>query len=67
MDINPPGVGDKIRMAIKSSGLSDRLIHERSGLSIQAVNCYRNGTRLPSAGSLVKLAKGLRIPVSELI
>lgn len=67
MDVNPPGVGDKIRMAIKSSGLTDREIHQRSGLSIQAVNSYRNGNRLPSAGSLVKLAKGLRVPVSELI
>ena len=67
MNTNPPGVGDKIRMAIKSSGFSDREIAERSGLSIQSVNCYRNGNRVPSAGSLVKLSKGLRVPVSELI
>ena len=62
-----PGDEAKISKAIKSSGLTDREIAQKMGISVSSANAYRYGNRKPSAGNLARLARVLNVDVRELL
>jgi transcriptional regulator with XRE-family HTH domain len=62
-----PGDEAKISRAIKSSGLTDREIAQKMGISVSSANAYRYGNRKPSAGRLSRLARVLNVDVRELL
>lgn len=57
----------KIKEAIKKSGLSIRLISQKSGISESTIFSWLSGSRNPSLTMLTKLAKALNVDVKELI
>ena len=62
-----PGDEAKISKLIKSSGLDDREIAQKMGISVSSANAYRYGNRKPSAGRLSRLARVLNVDVRELL
>ena len=62
-----PGDEMKISKAIKASGLDDREIAQKMGISVSSANAYRYGNRKPSAGNLARLARVLGVDVRELL
>lgn len=62
-----PGDEEKISQAIKASGLTDKEIARKLGVSVSSANAYRYGFRKPSAGRLSRLARVLNVNVRELL
>lgn len=60
-------IANKIKTAIKKAGISQPKLAEKMGVTYPAVNQWTNGTRRPSPITLLKIAEGLNINISELI
>jgi transcriptional regulator with XRE-family HTH domain len=50
-------IGERVRLARKASGLSQRALAEKAGISAMAVSKYERGMDAPSSGVLVKLSR----------
>ena len=62
-----PGDLDKVVLAVKSDPRTQRDIARAAGISDTTLSSYMSRVRKPSAGSLVKLARALDIPVQDLL
>lgn len=60
-------VGDRIKEARESHKLSMTELAEKSGLTISAISQFESGERLPSLGSLDKIADAFQISVDYLM
>lgn len=58
---------DKIKKARVSMGLTQKDLAEATGISVSAINKYESKLREPKKEQLIKIAKFLKIPLSELI
>ena len=58
-------LGDKIRELRKLKKLTQEDLANRSGISRVSIGNYERNDRTPDAITLVKIAKGLKIPVSD--
>ncbi|MCR5103552.1 MAG: helix-turn-helix domain-containing protein [Eubacterium sp.] len=56
-----------ISQSIKKSGLTDKQISKEVGVSIQAVNAWKNAKKLPFIDNLFTLSKILGVRVDELL
>jgi len=61
-----PGIASRLRMIRKEKGLTQRSLCDSSSVNIQAVGCWER-TSWPSHHSLVKIAAGLYVGISELL
>lgn len=57
-------VGEKIRLARVSKGITQENLAQRSGLSRNTIVNYETGKRIPRTDDLVKIAKVLDVDVS---
>lgn len=60
-------MGEVLREARSASGRSQAEVGRLSGLEPAAVSQAENGTRLPSLGTLMKLAAGIGVRASDLV
>ena len=60
-------VSEKLKKVRKEKKISQELLEARSGVSQSAISAIELGKHTPSIETLEMLAKGLRIPVSDLI
>ena len=58
-------VGEKIRLARVSKGITQENLAQRSGLSRNTIVNYETGKRIPRTDDLVKIAKVIDVDVSE--
>ncbi|MEX2523725.1 MAG: XRE family transcriptional regulator [Gammaproteobacteria bacterium] len=54
-------IGERIKQARKASGLSQRGLAERAGISAMAVSKYENNQSVPSSNVLLQLAQALGV------
>lgn len=54
-------IGERIKQARKASGLSQRALAEKAGISAMAVSKYENNQTIPSSGVLLALANALGV------
>jgi DNA-binding XRE family transcriptional regulator len=59
-------VGDRIKQARESAGLTQTELSTRAGLPQSHISRLENGQHSPSFATLEKIAKALNIPVSQL-
>lgn len=60
-------VGESLRAARRAARLTQEQLAERSGLDRLAVNRIEQGNQSPLLDSLIRLAAGLGIPLSDLV
>ena len=60
-------LGDRIRTARTSLGLTQAQVAEQCGLSPFSIYAYERGTRVPPLRSLERLSKVLKVPAMELL
>ena len=60
-------IGQRIRLARVTKGLTQAELAERMNVSQGAVGHWEIGYTLPKAGHLVKLSELLEIPIDELL
>lgn len=60
-------VADKIKALRKQKNISQEKLERRSGVSQSSISAIERGERTPTIDTLVMIAKGLCVPVSELI
>jgi transcriptional regulator with XRE-family HTH domain len=66
--MNDSTPADRIRSARQlKRGLTQKELAERSGMSVSLISKYEQGTAVPTAETLHKLAKGLRIKTTVLL
>jgi transcriptional regulator with XRE-family HTH domain len=58
-------IGDKIRELREKSGMTMSELSEKSGVSQGALSLIETGKRTPGTSTLLKIAKGLGVDVSE--
>lgn len=58
--------GEKVKDARASLGLSQPKVAELTGVSVRSVAAYEKGEKMPRQGTLLKLAKALRVSVKFL-
>lgn len=56
-------LGEKVRDARASLGLSQPKVAELTGVSVRSVLAYEKGEKMPRQSTLLKLAKALRVSV----
>ena len=56
-------IGERLKMARHTAGLSQRALAEATGVSAMAISKYERGLDLPSSGVLIRLAKALGLKV----
>jgi len=66
-DEKGPTLGTKVRSLRKSQGRTLAEVSEVTGLSISALSKIENDQVSPTFANLMRLAEGLRIPLSELV
>jgi transcriptional regulator with XRE-family HTH domain len=64
---NNPASTEKIRDAVKRSGLSQRDVARKMGVTDNTISAYVTGFRRPSAGNLFRLARALGVDVRDLM
>lgn len=60
-------VGEKIKALRKQKNISQEKLERRSGVSQSSISAIERGERVPTIDTLTMIAKGLCVPVSELI
>ncbi len=65
MDAKVVLVGKRIRQVRKAQGISQQELGERANLNYKYIGGVERGERNPSVGSLVKIAKGLKVDVGD--
>ena len=58
---------EKFDKMIRESGMSKRMVANKIGVTPTAVTCYTNGTRIPKAPIMYKIAELFHVPVSDLL
>lgn len=61
------GIGDNIRAARKSAGLSQERLAELAGLDRQAINRIEQGHQAALIDNLIRIADALGVPLSDLV
>ncbi|MCM1540270.1 MAG: helix-turn-helix domain-containing protein [Blautia sp.] len=61
------GIGDKIKKQRLKSGLSQKSLGEKLGVSQQNIAQYENGKRIPKLGNLQKIATVLNVNINDLL
>ncbi|MEJ2352677.1 MAG: XRE family transcriptional regulator [Anaerolineales bacterium] len=56
-------IGERIEMARRAAGLSQRALAEAAGLSAMAISKYERGLIVPSSDALIRLARALDVRV----
>jgi len=56
-------IGERIKQARKASGLSQRALAEKAGVSAMAISKFENGQLTPASGTLLALAEALGVRV----
>lgn len=59
-------IGNRIRIARKNAGLTQKELGERLGISYQTIAQWENNLRNPKLETLVKLSQAMGIPLSEI-
>lgn len=59
--------GQRIQQARKSAGLSQKQLGEKLGLSASMIRQWENDLRNPKLETLIRIAKGLGVPVASLL
>lgn len=57
--ISQPGLGKRIKESRKASGLTQRQLGERLGVSYQTIAYWEKGSRVPTSDHLIQLAREL--------
>lgn len=57
----------RLRELRAARGLTQEMLCERAGISVDAVNRIENGTRVPTLTTLASLAKALGVEVVDLV
>jgi transcriptional regulator with XRE-family HTH domain len=60
-------IGDRIKAHRKDARISQTALGKHLGVSFQQVQKYENGTNKLSAASVLKIARFLNVPASELM
>ena len=60
-------VGERLKMARRMAGLSQRALAERAGVSAMAVSKYERGINVPGSDVLIRLAQALGVKVEYLL
>ena len=60
-------IGDRIREARRSAGLSQVQLGERVGLDHKTVHRYETAQRAPTITELLLIADAQRVPLAELV
>ena len=60
-------VRDRLRELRRARGLTQEVLSERAGISVDAVNRIEHGSRAPTLGTLAKLATALGVEVVDLV
>lgn len=60
-------IGGRLKLYRQRANLSQTALGKHLGVSFQQVQKYENGTNRVSAASLMKIARFLKIPISELL
>jgi transcriptional regulator with XRE-family HTH domain len=60
-------IGEKIRALRKSNGLTQKQLAQKSGIAEITIRQYEKGDYEPKMEQLQKLAKGLSIPMEQLL
>lgn len=60
-------VGERIQIARKNAGLTQKELGAKLGVSYQGIAQWENNMRNPKIGSLQRIADALDIPVGELL
>lgn len=60
-------VGERIQIARKNAGLTQKELGAKLGVSYQGIAQWENNMRNPKIGSLQRIAAALDIPVGELL
>jgi len=67
MPLNKTLLGEKLRAAVRRSGLAVTEVAGRVPVSPQALHAYFLGTKTPTLATVVRLAEVLGVPVSRLL
>jgi len=60
-------IGKSIRDSREERGLTLRDLEARSGVAFQTISKYERGVRVPSLGSIERIAKGLGVKPEKLV
>ena len=58
--------GERIRIARKKAGLTQKILGEKLGVSYQTIAQWENGLRNPKLETLRKIAKEINCPITDL-
>lgn len=67
MPLNKRLLGEKLRAAVRASGLAVTEVASRVPVSPQALHAYFRGTKTPTLATVVRIAEVLGVPVSRLL
>jgi len=67
MPLNKALLGDKLRAAVRQSGLTVIEVANRVPVSPQALHAYFRGTKTPALATVVRIAEVLGLPVARLL
>ena len=59
-------LGKRLRDTRKAAGLSQELLAEKAGISVDFISMIERGKRSPSIETIEKLSKALHIEISDL-
>lgn len=59
-------IGERIQVARKSAGLTQKELGEKLGLSYQSIAQWENDIRKPKIANIIKIANVLDVPISDL-
>ncbi len=54
-------IGERIKQARKASGMSQRVLADKAGISAMAISKYENNQSVPSSGVMLNIAKALGV------
>jgi transcriptional regulator with XRE-family HTH domain len=67
MSPTPKQMGRRLQVLRKQKGWSRRLLADKAGVSREYVRKLEAGLQDPTVGTLQRLARGLGVPVTELL
>ncbi len=67
MEIHPKGLGKAVADVRRSRAMTQRLVAERSGFTVNYLSLVENGERVLSLDGLNRLAKAFKVPVEWIV